>query len=91
MVQIEVDRTAEAENAMDGLGEMIRQEATGHALAALKRLPDDQKQVIMLKIIQDMTLREIAEVMGITPSTVNYRLNQGLKAMASRLKQDGVL
>lgn len=91
VVEKETHRTAKAEGEMDALGELIRQEATSKALEALKRLPDDQKQVVMLKIIQDMTLREIADVMGITPSTVNYRLNQGLKTMAGRLKQDGVL
>ena len=91
VVQLEVDRTARAEREMDGLGKMIRQEATCKALEALKHLPEDQRQVVMLKTIQSMSLREIAEVMGITPSSVNYRLNQGFNTMASQLKRDGVL
>ncbi|MHC4994462.1 MAG: RNA polymerase sigma factor [Planctomycetota bacterium] len=91
VAQHEADRAARTENRLDGLGEMLRREATGKALEALQQLPEGQRQVILLKIIQDMTLREIAEVVGITPSNVNYRLNQGLKTMAAQLKRDGVL
>ena len=50
-----------------------------------------QRQVVMLKVIQGMSLREVAEVVGLSVSMVNYRLNQGLAELAQRLRKAGVV
>jgi len=39
--------------------------------------------VLLLKIVQGIDLREVAEVAGVSLSTVNYRLNQALSLLAS--------
>ena len=76
---------------MDVLGEVLRREARQVALRELAQLDEQQRQVVLLKIIQGMTLREVAEVVGVSVSLVNYRLNQGLKELAQRLKKAGVV
>ena len=78
-------------NDMDALGEMLRKESRQVALEALAQLGPDIRQVILLKIIQGMSLRQVSEVMGVSLSTVNYRLNQGLTELAGRLKRAGVV
>ena len=78
-------------NDMDALGEMLRKESRQVALESLAELAPDIRQVLLLKIIQGMSLRQVAEVAGVSLSTVNYRLNQGLSELAGRLKRAGVV
>jgi RNA polymerase sigma-70 factor (ECF subfamily) len=80
-----------AADELDALGEVLRQEARQVALRELAQLDEQQRQVVLLKVIQGMTLRQVAKVVGISVSLVNYRLNQGLKELAQRLKKAGVV
>lgn len=81
----------QAADELDALSEVLRQEARQAALRELAELDDQQRQVVLLKIIQGMTLRQVAEVVGISVSMVNYRLNQGLAELARRLQKAGVV
>lgn len=76
---------------MDALGEMIRQEARQVVLRELNQLDDPYRHVVLLKVVQGMSLRQIAQVVGVSLSTVNYRLNQGLSTLAQRLRKAGVV
>ncbi len=78
-------------NDMDALSEMLRKESRQVALEALFKLPPDIRQILLLKIIQGMSLRQVAEIVGVSLSTVNYRLNQGLSDLAGQLKRAGVV
>jgi RNA polymerase sigma-70 factor (ECF subfamily) len=85
----EVARSATDE--FDALGEVLREEARQVALEALARLDEDQRQVILLKVIQGLTFRQIAEILDVSLSAVNYRLQQGLTQLARDLKRAGVV
>jgi len=76
---------------MDALGEIIRQEARQAVLRELNELDDSCRQVVLLKVVQGMSLRQVAEVVGVSVSTINYRLNQGLGLLAQRLRKAGVV
>jgi len=80
-----------AADEFGALGEVLRQEARQVALRELAELDDEQRQVVLLKIIQGMSLRQVAEVVGGSVSLVNYRLNQGLTELARRLRKAGVV
>ncbi len=67
-----------------------RQEAQALAMRELNELPEEQRNVVLLKMIQGMTLREISETTDLKIGTVNYRLTQGLRTLASRLKAYGL-
>jgi RNA polymerase sigma-70 factor (ECF subfamily) len=82
--------TVEAQE-MDALGEAIRQEARHAVLRELAQLEEVYRQVVLLKIIQGMSLRQVAEVVGVSLTTVNSRLNQGLSILAQRLRRAGVV
>jgi RNA polymerase sigma-70 factor (ECF subfamily) len=73
----------------DVLEELVRKEACTRAMAELQRLPDDQKSVLLLKIVEGMTLREIAQVTGLTVGNAAYRVNQGLRELSRRLTPGG--
>ena len=81
----------QAADELDALGEVLRQEARQVALRELAQLDDKQRQVVLLKVIQGMTLRQVAKVVGISVSLVNYRLNQGLTELSRRLRRAGVV
>ncbi len=81
----------QAADELDARGEVLRREARQVALRELAELDDQQRQVVLLKVIQGMSLRNVAEVVGISVSMVNYRLNQGLTELAQRLRKAGVV
>ncbi len=85
---VEQDQPADE---MDSLGAAIRQEARQVALRELANLDEPHRQVVLLKIVQDMSLRQVAEVVGVSISTVNDRLNQALSLLAARLKKAGIV
>lgn len=45
--------------------------------AALDRLPDVQREVILLVVLEDMSYREVAEITGVPVGTVMSRLSRG--------------
>jgi len=47
----------------------------------LRRLPEEQKTVIIMKEYDDMKFREISETLDISENTVKSRLYYGLKAL----------
>lgn len=55
-------------------------------MAAMDELPDDQRQVVVLREIEGMSYKEIAEVMDIPEGTVMSRLFYARKKLQSSLK-----
>jgi len=83
---------ANAESTNSGqLGELEHKEACARAMAEMDLLPPDLKQVLMLKILEGMTLRQIGEVTGLTVGNAGYRLNQALSELTMKLKQAEVI
>ncbi|MGN1368525.1 MAG: sigma-70 family RNA polymerase sigma factor [Aristaeellaceae bacterium] len=69
-----VDRRQELEIAA---ANVAYQDPVDHELAIdICRLPEKYKQVILLYYYQDMTLREVAQTLGIPVSTVQRRLKK---------------
>jgi RNA polymerase sigma-70 factor, ECF subfamily len=91
MCQAETLASQQASDEMDSLSEAIRQEARQVALRELSNLDESYRQVVLLKVVQDMSLRQVAEVVGVSISTVNDRLNHGLSILARRLRKAGVV
>lgn len=54
---------------------------------ALERIPDEQRETIVLRFQEGMSLEEIATVTKAPLSTVKSRLYRGLEAMAGMVKE----
>jgi len=65
---------------------IARRESCDLAMHELQELPEEQKHVVLLKIIHGMTLQEVSDITGLKIGTVNYRLTQGLRTLSQRLK-----
>ncbi len=83
-----------AEHQHDGQridADLVERETIVRAMAHLAQLPDEQQQIVVLKIMHGMTLREVGEVLGMPLGNVNYRLNKALATLAERLKAEGAI
>ena len=54
----------------------------------LGSLPDRQREVIVLRVLEGMSTRETAEVMRCREGTVKTHLHRGTAALRQRLKSD---
>lgn len=67
------------------LDEVEREDDRRHLLAEVEALPEDCRQVVLLYYYQDLTYRELAEVLGVSPATVNARLTRARSLLRARL------
>jgi RNA polymerase sigma-70 factor (ECF subfamily) len=85
-------RAAAADEAdAAALGQLEQHELVALAMRLLGDLPEQQQQVISLKLLEGLSLRQIAAVLDTTAGSVNYHLNQGLSRLAQQLRQKGVV
>jgi len=81
------DRVAdEKARTDDDLKAEEREELVRRLLAGL---PEEQRIVILLKEYQELTFREISEVLDVPEGTVKSRLYHALKAMKENLERTG--
>ncbi len=73
------------------LGKVIQKEACEQAVEELHKLPDEEREILVLRIMEGMTLREISIVTGLKVGNVDYRVNKGLRQLTARLKTAGVI
>ena len=66
--------------------ELNRQEKSKIVLAALQKIPAEQREVILMKEYEGLKFREIAEALQLSENTVKSRLYYGLKAMRKLLE-----
>jgi RNA polymerase sigma-70 factor (ECF subfamily) len=57
----------------------------------LHGLPPKERDVLILKIQEQKSYREISSITGLTPSNVGYLIHKGLKSLASELRTAGVV
>lgn len=75
---------ADAEReAMDSLG-------TGWALERIASLPPDQAEVVLLRVIADLSVEEVASIVGKRPGAVRSLQLRALRALAKQLAGEPV-
>jgi RNA polymerase sigma-70 factor (ECF subfamily) len=67
-----------------------KRELSSKVAAAVQALPEEQREVIVLKEYQGLTFLEIAEALGVPPSTVKTRLYRGLGQLRLQLEREGI-
>jgi RNA polymerase sigma-70 factor (ECF subfamily) len=62
-----------------------RDDERRHLLAEVEALPEECRKVVMLYYYQDLTYRELARILGVSPATVNARLTKARALLRERL------
>lgn len=57
----------------------------------IELLPEELREVVILRFGQDLTIRETAEILDIPLRTAQSRLRSALKQLKSKLKEDGTV
>ena len=76
----------EKEGRMDFFLEARSQASAALFSKGLAHLPDEQKEVIILKVYQDLTFKEIAALCGLSINTVASRYRYGIERLRSLLE-----
>jgi len=78
---------ADVEEAPDSgpVNKLERKEAATRVGAALARLPEREREALTLKLDAGLSYKEIAEVMGLTPSNVGFILHTAVKRVQREL------
>jgi len=70
-----------AEPSYDGNEGMERQVIMRDVYEAMEKLPDESKELLVMRFVDDMDPKDIAEVMDISANHVSVKLNRALKAL----------
>lgn len=62
------------------------EELTQRIKDAIATLPESYRETFVMHRFRDMSYKEIAEILGISPKTVDYRIQQALKQLRVDLK-----
>jgi RNA polymerase sigma-70 factor (ECF subfamily) len=73
----------------DGPGRALeRKQTLARIMDAMEELPEDQRQVVLLRELEGLSYKEIADVMGIPEGTVMSRLFYARKKLQKLLSDD---
>ncbi len=87
---LSLDTSFEEESAPDiedeRAYEAIEMEAeVSRVLEVLKSLPEESREVVYLRFVEDLKPQEIAELLGVNPNVVSIRITRGLKDLKKKL------
>jgi RNA polymerase sigma-70 factor (ECF subfamily) len=82
-----VDRSAPSQTSPSSMA--LRREAAARVHDAVAALPDDYRQVILLRRIEEQEFEQVAEVMGRTVNAVRILYCRALKALRDALGAPG--
>ncbi|MFC4499719.1 MULTISPECIES: RNA polymerase sigma factor [Streptomyces] len=72
----------------DTAGEAIEALATGRTLDLIARLPQDQAEAVVLRVVMGLDAKTAAETLGKRPGAVRTAAHRGLKKLAELLGDD---
>ena len=86
--QVSLLDTIQDPNAIDPAHAMDASERKDRLADAIERLPDREKLVVALYYYENLTLREIGDVLGVTESRVSQLHTKAILRLNSRLAED---
>ncbi len=81
--------TEAAAEDLDPVASVLAAERQESVRTAIQQLDELDRQVLMLKYIEGWTYRQLAEMLGVSEDTIEYRLLRSRKHLKTLLKQQG--
>jgi RNA polymerase sigma-70 factor, ECF subfamily len=75
---------------MDGVRTTEARMAAREVMQALHTLPEEQRSVVTLVCVEDLSYREVSDILGIPLGTVMSRLSRARRALAEALGAAGI-
>ena len=79
------ETVAAVDRSDGGLGDVEGDDTRSAVERGLERLPHDQREVLVLRLLGERSYKEIAEITGKKVGTVGWLVSVGLKALAAEL------
>lgn len=76
-----------AGNEEDPATQVENDMTTAEALALIGSLPDDQAEVILLRVVAGLDVAQVAAIIGRKPGTVRVMAHRGLRRLAAELEK----
>lgn len=86
----DVPLEASMAQAGDSEADALRSLATQRVQEVCARLAPDQRDVLLLRLIGDLTIEQVANVLGKTPGAVKALQRRGLAAITRLVEREGV-
>ena len=80
-----LDQAAEVAAPDDPEAAVLAREEVARAWRAVDSLPDERRQALVLRFVEEMSAREIGEVMGRSEGAVRVLIHRALRAVADEL------
>ncbi len=80
-----IDETLLATSENDSAMEVERAEDVQQLMAEIESLNEEHREVLMLYYYQDVTYRDLAELLGVSTATINARLTKARAMLRGRL------
>ena len=74
------------QSLIDDTNFYLIEELTIRIQEAVETLPESYKEAFVMHRFKNMSYKEIAEILGVSPKTVDYRIQQALKQLRVDLK-----
>lgn len=81
----EVARSRHVEQKLDAETEALNALATGSALARLAALPPDQAEVVLLRVMADLSVDDVARIVGKRPGAVRALQLRAVRRLAREM------
>lgn len=86
----EYDPTHDPRRAVSAETTALETLSTEGVRALLAGLPEAQRDVLVLRLVGDLTVEQVAEALGRSPGAVKQLQRRGLLALRARIGSDGV-
>jgi RNA polymerase sigma-70 factor (ECF subfamily) len=83
VVPLELTEAEQHFTSPDAADQALEAVSTRAVLALIASLPDDQAEIIMLRVVAGLEAREVARIVGKTPGAVRVAAHRGLRKLAS--------
>ena len=74
------------QSLIDDTNFYLIEELTIRIQEAVETLPESYKEAFVMHRFKNMSYKEIAEILGVSPKTIDYRIQQALKQLRKELK-----
>jgi RNA polymerase sigma-70 factor (ECF subfamily) len=87
--QANLDAALEMAAADDTEAQVVARDEADRAWRAIERLPEERRRALVLRFVDEMSAREIGEVLGRSEGAVRVLIHRALRAVASDLSGSG--